>query len=176
MIHKVLALLNINIGVNWLRPGDAYMRHQPRQSLVQIWTNAVLLSNGPIGTNFIQIVFEIKKCSSVNAYDIFNCIFLNENFWIANDISLKYVPSGLIGNTSPLAQIIAWRRIGDKPLSEPTMVSSTHTHTPGQSVYHARTHFVEFGRETPLFNRDRWFWCSIKHPLFKQSVGLFFVI
>ena len=33
-------------------------------------------------------------------------------------ISLKIVPNGPINNTPPLIQIMAWRRSGDKPLSE----------------------------------------------------------
>ena len=38
-------------------------------------------------------------------------------------ISLKLVPKGLINNIQALVQITAWRRQGDKPLSEPMMVS-----------------------------------------------------
>ena len=38
-------------------------------------------------------------------------------------ISLKFVLSGPIINISALVQIMAWRRPGDKPLSEPMMVS-----------------------------------------------------
>ena len=55
--------------------------------------------------------------------DIFNCIFLNENVWISNGISLKFVPKGQINNIPALVQIMAWRRPGDKPLSETMMVS-----------------------------------------------------
>ena len=55
--------------------------------------------------------------------DIFKCIFLAENILISMKISLNFVPRGSINNTPVLAQIMAWRRSGDKPLSEPTMVS-----------------------------------------------------
>ena len=55
--------------------------------------------------------------------DIFKCIFLNENVWISIKISLKFVPKGPINNIPSLVQIMAWRRPGDKPLSEPMMVS-----------------------------------------------------
>ena len=57
------------------------------------------------------------------ADDIFKCIFLNENVWILIKISLKFVPKGPINNIPALVQIMAWRRPGDKPLSEPLMVS-----------------------------------------------------
>ena len=55
--------------------------------------------------------------------DIFKCIFLNENVWILIKISLKFVPNGIINKTPASVQIMAWRRTGDKPLSEPMLVS-----------------------------------------------------
>ena len=58
------------------------------------------------------------------ADDIFKCIFLNENVWIPIKISLRFVPKGPINNIPALVQIMAWRRSGDKPLSESMMVSS----------------------------------------------------
>ena len=54
--------------------------------------------------------------------DIFKCIFLNENVWILLKIWLKFVPKVWINNIPALVQIMAWRRPGDKPLSEPMMV------------------------------------------------------
>ena len=53
---------------------------------------------------------------------IFRWIFLNENVWISINISLKFVPRGPISNIPSLVQVMAWRRPGDKPLSEPMMV------------------------------------------------------
>ena len=55
--------------------------------------------------------------------DILKCIFLNTNAWISIKISLKFVPKGPINKIPALIQIMAWRRSGDKPLSEPMMVS-----------------------------------------------------
>ena len=57
------------------------------------------------------------------ADDIFKCIFSNENISNSINISLKFVPQGRINNIPALVQIMAWRRLGDKPLSEPMMVS-----------------------------------------------------
>ena len=48
---------------------------------------------------------------------------MNENARISINISLKFVPKGLINNIPALVQIMAWRRPGDKPLSEPMMVN-----------------------------------------------------
>ena len=55
--------------------------------------------------------------------DIFKCIFLNENVSISIKIWLKFVPEGSIVDISSLVQIMAWRRPGDMPLSEPMMTS-----------------------------------------------------
>ena len=57
------------------------------------------------------------------AVDIFKCIFFDENAWISLKISLKFVPEVRINNIPAFIQIIAWRQPGDKPLSEPMMVS-----------------------------------------------------
>ena len=58
---------------------------------------------------------------------IFRWLFLNKNVWISINISLKFVPRGPINNIPTLVQVMAWRRPGDKPLSEPMMVRlSTH--------------------------------------------------
>ena len=59
--------------------------------------------------------------------DIFKCIFLNENEWILIKISLKFVPKDQINNIPSLVSIMAWRRPGDKPLSE-AMMASLLTH------------------------------------------------
>ena len=59
------------------------------------------------------------------ADDIFKCIFLNENIWTPVKVSLNFVPKGPINNIPSLVQIMAWRRSGDKPLSEPMMVGLT---------------------------------------------------
>ena len=55
--------------------------------------------------------------------DIFKCIFWNENIWISIKISPKFVPKGPIIIIPAFVQIMAWRLQGDKPLSEPMLVS-----------------------------------------------------
>ena len=51
-------------------------------------------------------------------------LLIHENLWIPIKISLKFVPKGSINNIPALVRIMAWRRLGDKPLSEPMMVNS----------------------------------------------------
>ena len=57
------------------------------------------------------------------ADDTFRRIFLNENLWTFLKNSLNIVPKVRINNIPALVQIIVWLRPGDKPLSEPMMVS-----------------------------------------------------
>ena len=102
------------------------------------WVNVVPLGNKPSpGSILIQIkvtVYGVNGPLCVNtlrprqngrrfADDTFKRIFFNENVRISITISLKFVPKGPINNIPALVQIMAWRRSGDKPLSEPMMVS-----------------------------------------------------
>ena len=63
--------------------------------------------------------------ATVLADNIFKCIFLNENERITIQISLKFVPMSPVDNTPALIQVMAWRRPGDKPLSEPMLTRFT---------------------------------------------------
>ena len=53
---------------------------------------------------------------------IFSSAFFNENVSISIKISLKFVPKGPVNKVPALVQIMAWRRPGDKPLSEPMVI------------------------------------------------------
>ena len=57
----------------------------------------------------------------------FKRVFVHENVIISIENSLKFIPTGRIYKIPPLVQIMAWRRPGDKTLSEP-MVASLLTH------------------------------------------------
>ena len=70
--------------------------------------------------------------------DIFKCIFLNEKVLVLIKMSLKFVPKCSINNIPALVQIMAWRRPGDKPLSEP-MIVSFPTH-----IYVTRPQWVNY--------------------------------
>ena len=60
---------------------------------------------------------------------IFKRIFMNENVRISINISLEFVPKDLFNNIPVLVQIMAWRRAGDRPLSEPIMVNWLDAYT-----------------------------------------------
>ena len=71
---------------------------------------------------------------------IFKQISLSENILISLNISLKSVSRVPINNIPAFVQIMAWRRPGDKLLSEPMMVSLltyicvTRTHWVNKSI------------------------------------------
>ena len=91
---------------------------------------------GSAGVVLVSAVFGIRILYSPNtlrprqngrhyADDIFKCIFLNEHVWFPIKISLKFFPKGQINKIPALVKIMAWRRPGAKPLSEPMMVNLT---------------------------------------------------
>ena len=84
-----------------------------------------MFSSNPGSLSHNMLTHWKNACHFTDA--IFKCIFLNENIWISVNISLKFVPGCQINNIPALVQIMAWRRPGDKPLSEP-MIFSLLTH------------------------------------------------
>ena len=64
--------------------------------------------------------WKLEQKSKKFAGDSFN-YFFNENIWILNKISRKYVLEGSSDNNSSLNQVMAWFRTGDKPLPESMM-------------------------------------------------------
>ena len=66
--------------------------------------------------------------AAILADNIFKCIFLNENIRISIQISLKFVPNGLIDNKPALVQVMAWHQTGDKPLPEAMLTQFTGTY------------------------------------------------
>ena len=96
---------------------DAYMCH---------WTGHYWFWQWPVACSVPPITLTHwgrDKMAAISQTMFLKCIFLNENLWILLKISLKFVPKGPINNIPSLVQVMAWRRPGDKPLSEPMMVS-----------------------------------------------------
>ena len=88
----------------------------------------------------------------------FKCIFVKENVWIPIEISLKFVPKGSINNNPALFQIMAWRRRGDKPVSEPIMVSSL-THICVTRPQWVNSSFLVLTETTILYSSLQFWWC-----------------
>ena len=119
----------------------AWCHQAPSHYQIQCWTRSMppYGITGPQWVNFsfcnmqdtqVLILYEEgfntlrqKQNGRHFADDIFKCIFLNENRWVSINISLKFVLKGRINNIPALVQIMAWRLVITKPLSEPMMVS-----------------------------------------------------
>ena len=67
----------------------------------------------------------LDKMAAFLADEFFKRIFLNENDRFPIRVSLTFVPRSPIDDKSALVQVIAWRRIGDKPLPEPMVAQFT---------------------------------------------------
>ena len=114
------------------------------------------------------------------ADDILKCIFLN--VWIPIKISLKFVPKGPINNIPAMVQIMAWRRPGDKPLSEPMMVSlPTHicvARPQWVKRSHEGKHVVEAVSVTFVFtkmdNYGLWGWQCPLRPALQPSIWMWY--
>ena len=63
--------------------------------------------------------------AAISQTAFFRTMFMNEMFCTLIKMSLKFVPKVTIDNIPALVQIMAWRRIGDKPLSEPMHIRFT---------------------------------------------------
>ena len=129
-------------GPQWvkaLRLKERYW-HLKKQCCSYIWISllgspitftksALLIAWGLSGTkSWLNTFFFRPRQDGCHFPDgIFICIFFNENEWHSIKISLKFVRKVPINNIPALVQIMAWRWPGDKPLSEPMLVSSlTH--------------------------------------------------
>ena len=81
----------------------------------------------PTGLNCKRLLTHLPqdKMAAVVANDNFKCIFLNKNNKFLIQILLKHVPRSPIDNKPALVQVMAWRRIDDKPLPEPILTHFT---------------------------------------------------
>ena len=103
----------VYVSVNWIIIGSD-------NGLLSVWRQAITWTN----VEYLSInTLRPRQNGRRFPDDTFKCIFLNENARISIKISMKFVPKGPINNIPALVQIMAWRRPGDKPLSEPMMVS-----------------------------------------------------
>ena len=96
----------------------------PRCYIMSLGLNELIKSTSLVLVLLVMAVNTLRPrqngCRFPN--NIFKQIFMNKNIWISIKFSLKFVPKGPINNIPALVQIMALRRPGGKPLSEPMMV------------------------------------------------------
>ena len=88
--------------------------------LAGVWDGAGLWK--PFSCGNAVNTLRLRKMADISQTTFSNA-FSWMNIWILINISLNYVPKGQINNIPALVQIMAWRRPGDKSLSESMMVS-----------------------------------------------------
>ena len=64
----------------------------------------------------------MHKMAAILADNLLRRIFVNEKSCILIEISLRFVPKGAIDNNPTVVYIMAWHRIGEKPLSAPLLI------------------------------------------------------
>ena len=65
----------------------------------------------------------MEKMDAISQTTFSNAFFfMNEQFLILIQMSLKFIPKVLIDNKSVLVQVMAWRRTGDKPLPKSVII------------------------------------------------------
>ena len=61
-----------------------------------------MLVKGGLGGCVLLTHLPLDKMAAILADDIFKCIFMNEKVWILIEISLQFVPKGLIDSNQAL--------------------------------------------------------------------------
>ena len=72
-----------------------------------------------------HLLSPMDKMAAISQTIFSDAFFVNKKFCILIEISLKFPPKGPIAENPALVEIMAWRRIGDKPLSEPMLTRFT---------------------------------------------------
>ena len=119
--HNVFAKVTVNLMKNiWNQPKHHWLIYDSFQINL---TKHILHSK-----EFYRRQFNSSSPTQNDRFfidDICKYIFINENLCILIQILLYFVPKGPINNIAAVDPIRAWRRTGDKPLSEPMMSKFT---------------------------------------------------
>ena len=115
------------------------------------------------------------------ADDTLKCILLNENVRIPIETLLKFVPKGPINNIPTLVQVMAWHRSGDKPLSEPMMVSLLTHICITRPQWVKKTYFIKRNHQTVhwdtvLHTAQLWQWWNKVQTLISEMKCIFFPV
>ena len=105
--------------VNIVRPGD--FRHQV--DMVELHKALWISGSEPVALIWHMLPASSLQSRLVNTLrprqhghhfpdNICKCIFFNEKYKFAINISLKFVPRGPVNNIPALVQVMAWRRPG----------------------------------------------------------------
>ena len=110
----------------------------------------------------VLIINSISPWTNVRHFadGTFSCIFVTKKFWISIRISPKFVPKGPVDNNPALLKIMAWHRIGNKPLFEPMPTRFTDTYM----RHYGETSFKNLGAVSIKRCRLTSIWTPIPIP------------
>ena len=129
------------------------------------------VSTGSVNWTFVSMIaFQLltywdqdKKNGRHFSKNILTCIFLNRIVWNPTKISFKIFPKYIIKNIPAVFQIMAWRRPGDKPLSEPKMVRlSTHICVTRPQWFHMPHTYIFIFPEANAKWNELCRWCVVQ--------------
>ena len=116
----------------------------------------------PCGTELVINILRPRQNVHHFPDHVFKWIFFNENVWISIKISLNFLSRDPINNIPSLVQIMTWCRPGNKPLSEPMMVSLLMhlciTRLQLVNSLYMKNNIFIIGEEFYIFYSDRCEW------------------
>ena len=112
------------------------------------------------------------KMTAITQTTFSNAFNSNRSIWISSKTSLKFVPKGPINSIPALIQIMASRRPGDRPLSEPMLTQFTDAymrHSGGDelnltdrktriSTFHSQWRGCWWYSDASNDFHEQWFW------------------
>ena len=104
-INNISALVQI---MAWRRPGDKPL---PEPMMACLLTHTCITR--PQWVKLPLSHWSLNKIADIFADNIFICIFMNENMHILIEISLKFVPMGVVNKKSALVWVMDWHPLGD---------------------------------------------------------------
>ena len=110
--------------------------------------------------------------------DIFKCIFLNEKVWLLIKMSWKFVPNGPFDDIIAVGHIMAWRRPGDKPLSEPIWLIYCRIYASLGINVLISFHGVHADDMSAMIEIMAWHWIGgkpLSKPILSQSIYVLYV-
>ena len=94
---------------------------QLRGKCFHLMTSSCDSNNNPDGAMYASTHLSLDKIAAISQTTFSNAFRWMKKGRISIKISLKFVPMGPIIHILALVQIMAWRWLGAKPLSEPTL-------------------------------------------------------
>ena len=156
--------LNVLTMCNRCRQWISFSR-ETRTSILNKATAGLAMQGDRALAAIVLTHWGLDKMDAISHTTFSNGFSWIKNVQISNKFSLKFVPRVLINNIPALRQIMAWRRRGDKPLSEPVMVNLL------MHICVTRPQWVNLVMEYSGLSA-RYYFCSYNEKCYLQALML----